>query len=239
MKNRGHWTGVERTPIGAWERALRPNGSSLWLLVLLLIAAGVFLALAVWSALQDAQQGAPGLQVMQVSTQPQTQPQPIPTAVSAPQQGSEANGSVDPAMSTGPQPRAQQISKCTSRNGSATYSDGPCPAGTFTSVMTVRPDTNIVDGMTREAREASIGSNATVAQGAAQRERQVASNGQGQGQGQGLDSGGSRAAECGRLSTSIAAIDAAARQPRSGYEQDRLKAERLQLRDRHFALRCI
>ncbi|MDB5877307.1 MAG: hypothetical protein JWQ41_721, partial [Variovorax sp.] len=114
--------------------------------------------------------------------------------------------------------------------GSATYSDGPCPPGTFTSVMTVRPDTNIVDGMTREAREASIGSNAAVAQGAAQREWQVASNGR--------ESAGSLAAECGRLSTSIAVIDAAARQPRSGDEQDRLKAERMRLRDRQFVLRC-
>ena len=36
-----------------------------------------------------------------------------------------------------------------------------------------------------------------------------------------------------------AALDAAARQPRSGDEQDRLKAERMRLRDRHFALRCV
>lgn len=217
-KNQGLWTGNGRTPVTAWERALRPNGSSLWLLVLLLIAAGVFLALAVWSALQDARQLPPSLPVTQAP------------AISLPQEP-EANGRVDPAMSTGPQPRTQQISKCTSRAGSATYSDGPCPAGTFTSVMTVRPDTNIVDGMTREAREASI-SNAAMAQGAAQREQQVASNHAG-------PAGGSLVAECGRLSTSIAAIDAAARQPRSGYEQDRLKAERMRLRDRHFALRCV
>ena len=216
-KNRGHWTGNERTPTSAWERALRPNGSSLWLFVLLLIAAGVFLALAFWSALQDARQGPPSPPVTQASV------------VSAPQ-GSVKTEPVDPAMRTGPQPRTQQISKCTSRAGSATYSDGPCPPGTFTSVMTVRPDTNIVDGMTREAREASIGSNAAVAQ----RERQVASNSQGNGK----EIGGPLTAECGRLSTSIAAIDAAARQPRSADEQDRLKAERMRLQDRHFALRC-
>lgn len=216
-KNRGHWTGNERTPTSAWERALRPHGSSLWLFVMLLIAAGVFLALAFWSALQDARQGPPSPPATQASV------------VSAPQESVKTEP-VDPAMRTGPQPRTQQISKCTSRAGSATYSDGPCPPGTFTSVMTVRPDTNIVDGMTREAREASIGSNTAVAQ----RERQVASNSQGNGK----EIGGSLTAECGRLSTSIAAIDAAARQPRSADEQDRLKAERVRLQDRHFALRC-
>lgn len=220
-KNRGHWTGSERKPAGAWERALRPDGLSLWLFVLLLIAAGVFLALAFWSALQDARQGPPSPPVTQASV------------VSA-AQGSVKPEPVDPAMSTGPQPRTQQISKCTSRAGSATYSDGPCPPGTFTSVMTLRPDTNIVDGMTREAREASIGSNAAVAQGATQRERLVASNSQENGKAY----GGSLAAECGRLSTSIATIDAAALQPRTGDEQDRLKAERMALRDRHVALRC-
>ena len=220
-KNRGRWTGNQRTPAGAWERALRPDGSSLWLFVLLLIAAGVFLALAFWSALQDARQGPPS---------PPSPPMAQGSVVFVPQEP-VANEQVDPAMSTGPQPRTQQISKCTTRAGAATYSDGPCPAGTFTSVMTVRPDTNIVDGMTREAREASIGNNAVVAQGAAQPQRQVASNGQ--------ENGNSLGAECGRLSTSIAAIDAAARQPRSGDEQDRLKAERMRLRDRHFALRCV
>lgn len=217
-KIRGPLAGSERAPTSAWERALRPDGSSLWLFVLLLIAAGVFLALAVWTALQDARQG-PATSTTSA----------VPTASMS--RGPETNVPVDPGMSTGPQPRTQQISKCTSRTGSATYSDGPCPAGTFASVMTVRPDDNIVDGMTREAREASIGSNTAVAQGAAQRERQIASNGP--------EAGGSRAAECGWLSTSIAAIDAAARQPRSGYEQDRLKAERMRMRDRQFALRCV
>ena len=220
-KIRAHRTDSRRTPTSAWERALRPNGSSLWLFVLLLVAAGVFLALAVWSALQDARQGMPSSPATQVSV------------VSVPQ-GSNTNEPAHATTSTAPQTRTQQISKCTSRTGSATYSDGPCPADTFTSVMTVRPDTNIVDGMTREAREASISNNAAVAQGAAQREWQVASNGQGNGK----ESGGSPAAECGRLNASVAAIDAAARQLRSGYEQDRLKAERMRLRDRQFALRC-
>ena len=226
-KIRGPLAGSERVPTSAWERALRPDGLSLWLFVLLLVAAGVFLALAVWTALQDAQQ-APQARTM-TQGQATSTTSAVPT-VSMPR-GPEANVSVDPGMSTGPQPRTQQISRCTSRTGSATYSDGPCPPGTFTSVMTVRPDDNIVDGMTREAREASIGNNAAVAQGAAQRERQVASISQG--------NGDSRAAECGRLSTSIAAIDASARQPRSGYEQDRLKAERTRMRDRLFALRCV
>lgn len=44
--------------------------------------------------------------------------------------------------------------------------------------------------------------------------------------------------ECGQLNAQIAAIDAATRQPLSGYEQDRLKEQRRRARERQFALRC-
>ena len=44
--------------------------------------------------------------------------------------------------------------------------------------------------------------------------------------------------ECGQLESLIASLDAAARQPLSGYEQDRLRGERKRARDRQFALRC-
>lgn len=44
--------------------------------------------------------------------------------------------------------------------------------------------------------------------------------------------------ECGQLESLIASLDAAARQPLSGYQQDRLRGERKRARDRQFALRC-
>jgi hypothetical protein len=45
-------------------------------------------------------------------------------------------------------------------------------------------------------------------------------------------------AECTQLRELIASIDAVARQPLPGYEQDRLKDQRRHANDRRFALRC-
>lgn len=211
-----------RAPMTAWERALRPAGASRWVLALLLVAVGVFLTLAVWTAMQDARHSSPERAAPQAS---------------APVGGSTPDAWVSPpsappataAPSTN-QPRAQQISRCTSHAGSASYSDSPCPAGTFESIVTVRPDTNLADGLTSEARQASIQANAAAAQSAAQYEQHVALNG-----GR-ADTG--IAAECGLLNAQVAAIDSAARQPLPAQEQDRLKAERRRLRDRQSALRC-
>ena len=226
---RQKWSHDARASTSAWERALRPNGSSLWLLVLLLVAACVFLGLAFWTAIQDAN--------LQEQEQARAAAEAAP-AIS--ESGSSTNDTRssswprEPVAASGvpqaPEPRSQQISKCVSRAGAASYSDGPCPAGTFTSVVTVRPDTNVVDGMSREARQASIDRNATEAQRPPQYEKQIASNDR-------YDPS-PVAAECARLGSAISAIDAAARQPRPASEQDRLKAERMRLRDRHFTLRC-
>lgn len=217
MKNkiRRHWTNWERAPTGAWERALRPNGSSRWLFALLLLATVVFLTLAVWTGLQDARQQEQQKQQSQSQSQQKPSLSPVPYA-SAP--GGETAS------------RMQQIFKCTTRAGSSSYSDAPCPAGTFSSTVTVQPNMNIVDGMTPEDRAASVDRNAAVAQRMAQREQIVASSRQ--------ESSSMSAMECGRLKTSIATLDAMARQPLSSQAQDRLRIERMQLRDQYFALRC-
>ena len=144
-KTRRHWTHEERAPTSAWERALRPNGSSFWLFVLLLVAAGVFLALAVWTGLQDARES------QQAGHAPQTSAVP---GASAPD-----------------------------------------------------PDTNFMDSPRRMA--SASGAEA-----------------------------GNRSAECARLDAAVIAIDAAARQSRSVQEQERLKAERMGLRDRYFSIPC-
>ena len=44
--------------------------------------------------------------------------------------------------------------------------------------------------------------------------------------------------ECADLNALIATIDAAARQPQPGFEQDRLRDERKRARDQQFALHC-
>ena len=90
----------------------------------------------------------------------------------------------------------------------------------------MKPDANIADGMAQDARQASMRRNSAIAQSVYEHERRVAMN---------VDSFSS---ECAQLNALIASIDAAARQPLSGFEQDRLKDQRRRARDRQFALRC-
>ena len=53
-----------------------------------------------------------------------------------------------------------------------------------------------------------------------------------------VDTGLSKSAECGALEQEIQALDSAARQPLSGYEQDRLRAAKTRARSRQFEIRC-
>ncbi|MGI4777101.1 MAG: hypothetical protein ACRYGA_03120 [Janthinobacterium lividum] len=142
--------GESRPPTNAWERALHPASASRGVLALLLVAVGVFLTLAVWTGLQDAHR----------PTQDQTASQTSVPVASTPRTEPASGTTSTPASM--PEPRTQQISRCTSRAGSASYSDAPCPAGTFASIVTVHPDTNLADGLGPETRRTSIGSNAAA-----------------------------------------------------------------------------
>ena len=85
---------------------------------------------------------------------------------------------------------------------------------------------NLADGMTSRARETPMRENRVAAQKLSARERRVAMN---------VDS---TVFECSQLESLIASLNAAARQPLSGYQQDRLRGERKRARDRQFALKC-
>lgn len=208
------WMNQSREPMTASERALRPSGPSNRVLFLLAVVVMLALALSAffgWSSWRGARapHGAPV-----APPQGNTAPAPPP--------GKEVRR---PELQH-PAPRVQHFAKCVSRTGAATYSDGACPAGTEASTVSVKPDTNLADGMSPEARAASIRRNSVAAQDVIEHERRVAVNGD------------AFVAECSYLSSQIAAIDAAARQPLPGYEQDRLKDQRRRARDRQFALRC-
>lgn len=110
--------------------------------------------------------------------------------------------------------RADEV--CISAAEAATYSDGLCPPGTRASEVLVKPDSNLAD----------MHGNSVVGQAVLRHERRVALN---------VDS---TVAGCAQLNALIAAIDAAARQPQPGFEQDRLKDPRRRARDRQFVLRC-
>lgn len=83
------------------------------------------------------------------------------------------------------------------------------------------PDVNLLaGGMSRDARQASMRRNSAIAQTVLGHERRVAMN---------VDNSST---ECAQLNALIAWIDAAARQPQSGFDQDRLKDQRRRARDR-------
>jgi hypothetical protein len=123
--------------------------------------------------------------------------------------------------------RITRVTKCVSANGApTTFSDGPCPPGTRSEVVAVRPDLNLADGMSGAARSESIRDSRIRAEASAEYERWVAAQ---------VDS---TSELCARLDAQIAALDAEARQPLPGWRQDEIRELRKKARDRQFALRC-
>ncbi len=199
----------------AWERSLRPSRSvgAVWLLVGVVAAAA--LLYAVFSLWPDARQ-------MRDAAVRQGAPATAPALIApAPQQDARRRPEAEASQ------RTQRFAKCISAAGAITYSDGHCPAGTRATEVAVNPDLNLADGMSDEARLASMQNNRAIAQSVVEHERRVAMN---------VDR--SKSPECAQLKALIEAIDAAARQPLPAFRQDQLKDERRRAHDRRFALRC-
>ena len=199
-----------RAPLTAFERRLRPVPSSNRSLVLA-VGVAALLAVLAWVLWQtwfrdDA-----------------NAPRPVPNA---PAEGRTVPAAPRLSPSPAPQPRIERITKCLSNAGAASYSDGPCPAGTRGATVELRPDSNLADGMSPEARAASVQQNREAAQAMAAHERRVAQQVDG------------AVASCASLEAEIAWLDAAARQPQSAGVQDDLRARRKQLRDLRFRSRC-
>jgi len=199
-----------RAPLTAFERRLRPVPSSNRSL-LLAVGAAALLAVLAWVLWQtwfrdDA-----------------NAPRPVPNA---PAEGRTVPPAPRLSPSPAPQPRIERVTKCLSNAGAASYSDGPCPAGKRGATVELRPDSNLADGMSPEARAASVQQNREAAQAMAAHERRVAQQVDG------------TVSACADIDARIAWLDAAARQPQSAWTQDDLRARRKQARDRQFALRC-
>lgn len=199
-----------RAPLTAFERRLRPVPSSNSGL-LMAVGVAALLAVLAWVLWQtwfrdDA-----------------NAPRPVPNA---PAEGRTVPAAPGLSPAPAPQPRIERITKCLSSAGTASYSDGPCPAGTRGAMVELRPDSNLADGMSAEARAASVQQNREAAQAMAAHERRVAQQVDG------------AVASCASLEAEIAWLDAAARQPQSAGVQDDLRARRKQLRDLRFRSRC-
>jgi hypothetical protein len=214
--SRDPWIDPSHTPTAAWEKSLRPaksSGNLTWLLIgALAVALVAFLAFDRW---RDSG-------IFSTLTKPQVAPVASPDAKASTSRQNER-----PTPPVEPSPlRTQRFAKCTSAAGATTYSDRPCPSGMQAGEVSVRPDLNLADGMSEDARRASMDNNSAIAQSVVEHERRVAMN---------VDA---PASECPYLKALIASIDAAARQPQPASEQDRLKDQRRRARDQQFALRC-
>jgi hypothetical protein len=152
-------------------------------------------------------------------------------SVAPPALSSGTPGRSDPLSGESPTKdslRQEQVTKCLSSAGAAAYVDGGCPPGTRSSSITVRPDSNLADGMSAAEREASVRENRALAQAQAEGERPTAM----------AAYPSPTAAECASLDAAVRALDAQARQPLAAQMQDWVRAQRKSARDRQFALRC-
>ncbi|QNK70316.1 hypothetical protein [Variovorax sp. PAMC26660] len=205
-----------REAMNAWEQGLRPKPERHWALWLALAVLAVYLFYL----------GAEWLLAQQRAARLPTEPVAAPSRVAPPVQETRP-APAPPVTSPGVTGLDTfDVTKCLTPSGKAAYSDGPCPEGSRATTVRLRRDVNIADGMSPEAREASIRDNAAVAAQQHQYERQAAQNAV------------NEMAECGGLAEHIKWIDAVGRQPQGAYSQDGLRDERKRTRDRQFRLGC-
>ncbi|MFL9666140.1 hypothetical protein WIX39_004275 [Variovorax sp. AB1(2024)] len=206
-----------REAMTAWEQGLRPKPDRHWALWLALAVLAVYLFYmgAEWLlAQQRAQKQSAGPTMA------------VPPGIAPPPQDARPAPSPPVASPGATGPDTFEVTKCLTPSGKAAYSDGPCPEGSRATTVRLRRDVNIADGMSPQAREASIRDNAAVAAQQHQYERQVAQN------------VANEMGECSGLAEHINWIDAIGRQPQGAYSQDWLRDERKRTRDRQFRLGC-
>jgi len=206
-----------REAMTAWEQGLRPKPDRHWALWLALAVLAVYLFYmgAEWLlAQQRAQKQSAGPTMA------------APPGIAPPPQDARPAPSPPVASPGATGPDTFEVTKCLTPSGKAAYSDGPCPEGSRATTVRLRRDVNIADGMSPQAREASIRDNAAVAAQQHQYERQVAQN------------VANEMGECSGLAEHINWIDAIGRQPQGAYSQDWLRDERKRTRDRQFRLGC-
>ena len=213
-QHREDWLDQVQPPLAQWEVRLQPRRSSGASLILLAFAAAAVVILCAAWGLRSPRSSAPAVPSLQGRV-----PEPTYDAPAA----SPPPKSVSPEAHT---ERVDRVARCVSASGSVVYTDQPCRQGERAALVELRPDSNLADGMSVEARQASNRGSAMAAQQVAAQERRVAMNVM------------RESSECAQLDSLIAALDAAARLPQPGSEQDRMRQERKRARDRQFALRC-
>jgi hypothetical protein len=124
-------------------------------------------------------------------------------------------------------PAARTVAKCT-LNGRITYSDS-CSGATSQSLVVEAESRQQPQGLTDYQREMLRSADARIAQDAEAARADTAAM---------QRANVSNRGECSALAQSIRSLDAMARQPLSGYQQDDIRRRRQELTSKQFALRC-
>lgn len=194
-------------------------------LVWVVIAFLTYKAVAWWQSRPSPRQLAPSIAAPVPAQQP---PAPAPVRTHPGLTGNWDPNRPVPTYAPHPSPPApaEVVTKCTV-NGVTTYSNGPCPEGVNATRVTIHPTQNLADGLPASQRQAPVAPQAPQFQPDVQ-----------------ASAGGppteiqNRRVVCAELDAAIATIDARARQPLPGFEQDRLAAQRKSYRDEQFRIRC-
>lgn len=215
-------------------RSVRASGppepsAGLTLLMIIVFIGATYGAYAAWRWAQAPEVSAP----VPVPTAPADQPAPPSTRTpwSQEQSSSPPSARADDRGSRASEGRLAapadgtvRITKCVV-DGATTYSDGECPARASSSIVTVDKRQNLADGLPPSARsfaQPSAGAQPAVGDTAPSV----------------VDGNVQKKSLCLAYEAEIKAIDARARQPLPGWEQDRLAARRKAARDEQFRLRC-
>ena len=124
-------------------------------------------------------------------------------------------------------PTTRTVAKCVV-NGQVTYSDG-CTGASSQTLIVEAGDVPEPQGLTAYQREMLRSADARIARDAAAARADTAAM---------QRTYVSNRGECAALAESIRSLDAMARQPLSGYQQDDIRKQRQALTSRQFALRC-
>jgi cbb3-type cytochrome oxidase subunit 3 len=115
------------------------------------------------------------------------------------------------------------VTKCT-LDGKTSYGDGPCARGAITTLVTTRPDSNLI----APTRVQPV----TLPPAAALQPAPVVA------QANGVSPLAAKKAECEMLDAHIKNLDAMSRQPQGAPTMDWINAERKTARDRQFRIQC-
>ncbi len=150
-------------------------------------------------------------------------PQPPATLLPSAEPTGQSQASVMNVSTAEPAVKGHVVTKCTI-DGKTSYGDGPCARGAITTLVTTRPDSNII----APTRVQPL----NLPPSAALQPAPVVA------QANGVSPLEAKKADCDTLDAHIKTLDAMSRQPQDAPTMDRINDERRIARDQQFRIQC-